>query len=143
MSLTTFFRPRNHPSRRRPPRARLQVERLECRAVPSANIDVSLTPGAEIETNIDLNPVNPQNLVAVSSHVDLSQGPPVDAVAAHFSRDGGRTWGASSPLPLSFQGTTYEFSEDPTVAFDSRGNVYAASIAAQVDFTTFTVVAAA
>jgi hypothetical protein len=103
MSLTTLFRLRNRPSRRRPPRSRLQVERLEDRIVPSANIDVSRTPGTELETNIDLNPVNPQNLVAVSIHLDLGQQPPVDVDVASFSRDGGRTWGASNSLPLSFQ----------------------------------------
>jgi hypothetical protein len=105
------------------------VERLEDRCVPSANIDVSHAPGAEIETNIDLNPVNPQNLVAVAIRL------PGDD-AAYFSRDGGQTWGASSPLPL---GTTRNASSDPTVAFDSRGNVYVAGLAAKVDFAPFTI----
>jgi hypothetical protein len=105
--------------------------------VPSANIDVSHTAGIELETNIDLNPVNPQNLVAVAIHGDSKHGP--TANAAYFSRDGGQTWGASSPLPLSFQGTTRNVSDDPTLAFDSRGNVYVADIAAKVDFSTFTI----
>src|SRR5215475_9782289 len=102
MKLTTFLRSRHRLSRRRPLRLRLQVERLEDRNVPSANIDVSLTPGFEVETNIDLNPVNPQNLVATAIHANFGAFPPF-AAGAYFSRDGGRTWGASSPLPLSFQ----------------------------------------
>jgi BNR/Asp-box repeat protein len=126
MSLTTFFRPRNHASRQRPPRSRLQVERLEDRAVPSANIDISHTSGFDIETNIDLNPVNPQNLVATAIHANFNGFFPPFADGAYFSRDGGRTWSASSPLPLSFQGVDYPTSVDPTVAFDSRGNVYVA-----------------
>jgi hypothetical protein len=108
------------------------VERLEDRCVPSANIDVSHAPGAEVETNIDLNPVNPQNLVAAA--IGRLSG-----VAAYFSRDGGQTWDASNPLPLSFQGTTRNASSDPTVAFDSRGNVYVADVAAKVDFSAFTI----
>jgi hypothetical protein len=113
------------------------VERLEDRAVPSANIDISQSPGFEVETNIDLNPVNPQNLVAVAVHGARPRTPTADA--AYFSRDGGQTWGASSPLPLSFQGTTRNVSIDPTVAFDSRGNVYVAQVAAKLDFSTFTI----
>src|SRR5262249_10362148 len=126
MSLLTFVRPRNRPSRQRPPRSHLSVERLEDRCVPSANIDISHTPAAEVETNIDLNPVNPQNLVAVAIAKHLAGD------AAYFSRDGGQTWVASSPLPLSFQGTTRNASSDPTVAFDSRGNVYVADVAAEI-----------
>jgi hypothetical protein len=105
------------------------VERLEDRCVPSANIDISHTSAPEVEANIDLNPVNPQNLVATAIHA------PRDDVA-YFSRDGGQTWGASSPLPL---GTARNASSDPTVAFDSRGNVYVAGVAAKLDFSPFTI----
>jgi hypothetical protein len=132
MSLTTFFRPRKQSSRRRPPRSRLQVERLEDRAVPSANIDISQTPAFDVETNIDLNPVNPQNLVAVAFGANFSAFPPF-AAGAYFSRDGGRTWGASNPLSRSIQGVDFAASADPSVAFDSRGNVYAAYEAANID----------
>src|SRR5262249_41803335 len=86
-----------------------------------------------------LNPVNPQNLVAVAIHSDFSQFPPVNLDAAYFSVDGGRTWSASSPLPMAFQGTTRNATTDPTLAFDSRGNIYVADIAATVDFTTGTI----
>jgi hypothetical protein len=139
MSFTTFFRSRKQRSRRRPPRSHLYVERLEDRAVPSANIDITNGDGVAIETNIDLNPVNPRNLVAVAIHGDPTSGPPADA--AYYSRDGGQTWGASSPLPLLFQGTTYDVSSDPSVAFDSRGNVYVAYIPQNIDFRTSEVLA--
>jgi hypothetical protein len=122
MSLTTFFRPRKQPSRRRPPRSPLQVERLEDRCVPSANIDITNGNGVGIETSIDLNPVNPQNLVAVAIHGDPTSGPPVDA--AYYSRDGGATWNASGPLPSTLAGISFPSSVDPSVAFDSQGNVY-------------------
>src|SRR5262249_22488906 len=93
------------------------------------------------ETNIDLNPVNPQNLVAVATHTNLRRPQPrPEADAAYFSLDGGQTWGASSPLPVSFQGIARDIVGDPSVAFDSRGNVYVAHLAANFDFTarTFT-----
>src|SRR5262249_5295338 len=118
MNLAKFFRSRPK-KRRQPRRARLHVERLECRAVPSAYIDNRHTSTPEVEANIDLNPADPLNLVATAINSRLSD-------TAYFSRDGGSTWGASSPLPLSFQGTTRNASSDPTVAFDSRSNVYVA-----------------
>jgi hypothetical protein len=116
----------------------LQVERLEDRSVPSANIDISLTPGREVETNIDLNPVNPQNLVAAAISNHFSANPPF-AVGAYFSGDGGQTWGASGPLPLSLEGTTFPYASDPGVAFDSRGNAYVSYLPLNIDFTTGTV----
>src|SRR5260221_4228333 len=120
MSLTTFFRPRNQPSRRRLLYSRLQVERLEDRTVPSANIDITNGDGIGVETSIDLNPVNPPNLVTVAIHGDLTSAPPVDA--AYYSRDGGATWNASGLLPMTLAGLNFPVSVDPTVAFDSRGN---------------------
>src|SRR5262245_20869198 len=98
MRIATFFRPRSQPSHRHPPQRRLGRSRLEDRCVPSANIDISHPPGTEAETNTALNPANPQTLVAVAIHAASNQAPPADTV--YFSRDGGRTWGASSPLPL-------------------------------------------
>lgn len=133
MSLKTFFRLGKQPSRQRPPQARLQVERLEDRAVPSANIDISHTFTPEVEANIDLNPANPQNLVATAIHGSFRQNPPPPPSSAFFSRDGGETWSPSSPLPLSIGGIDYRFSGDTTVAFDSSGSVYVSYIAA--DFT--------
>jgi hypothetical protein len=106
----------------------LQVECLEDRSVPSVNIDISHTATPEVEANIDLNPANPQNLVATAIHGSLTQHPPPPA-SAFFSRDGGQTWSASSPLPLSIGGVDYRFSGDATVAFDSSGNVYVSYIA--------------
>jgi hypothetical protein len=130
MSLTMFFRLWNRTSGWRPPRSRLQVERLEDRCVPSVNIDISHTSTPEVEANIDLNPVNPQNLVATAIHGSLSQHPPPPPASAFFSRDSGETWSPSSPLPLSIGGVTYRFSGDATVAFDGSGDVYVSYIAA-------------
>jgi hypothetical protein len=106
------------------------VESLEDRSVPSANIDISHTSTPEVEANIDLNPANPQNLVATTIHGSLSQHPPPPPASAFLSRDGGETWSPSTPLPLSIGGVDYRFSGDATVAFDSSGNVYVSYIAA-------------
>jgi hypothetical protein len=122
MDPAAFLRPRSRPSRRRPLRSHLQVERLEDRAVPSANIDITNGDGVGIETSIDLNPVNPRNLVAVAIHGDPTSGPPVDA--AYYSRDGGATWNASGPLPSTLAGVNFPASVDPSVAFDTQGNAY-------------------
>jgi hypothetical protein len=122
MSLMTYFRSRNQRSRLQPPRARLQVERLEDRAVPSANIDITQGDGIGAETSIDLNPVHPNNLVAVAIHGDITSMPPTDQ--AYYSRDGGATWNASGPLPTTLGGQSFPESLDPTVAFDSQGNAY-------------------
>src|SRR5262249_37333116 len=86
--------------------------------------------------NIDLNPVNPQNLVATAIHVDFSQAS-FTLDAAYFSRDGGQTWGPSSPLPRSIEGHDFVRSADPTVAFDSSGNVYVSYGVANVGNLSF------
>jgi hypothetical protein len=108
----------------------LQVERLEDRSVPSVNIDISQTSTVDEETNIDLNPANPANLVVTASHGNSRQHPP--PASAYFSRDGGQTWNPSSPLPLSVAGIDCRLSGNPSVAFDSSGNVYVCYIAGTI-----------
>jgi hypothetical protein len=113
---------RRSASPKRPTRTRLQVERLESRKLLSANIDVSNLPQIQEETTIDINPVNPLNLVAASNSPNDAK-PESEAVSAYFSKDGGNTWTTTS-LPTKFQGKQFKFNNDPYVAFDSRGNVY-------------------
>ncbi len=92
---------------------------------PPANIDVSNDNHVQQETSIDVNPLNPQNLVAAA--IDSSNGSQNAsgfAVNGYYSRDGGNTWAGSGRLPLDVQGQHFELSADPSVAFDGRGNVY-------------------
>jgi hypothetical protein len=119
VNRSLFFGRQGAASPRRPARTRLQVERLETRELLSANIDVSNQNDAQWETSIDVNPVNPQNLVAASINSNHS------VVRAYYSQDGGNSW-KTSDLPLHVQGQQFPFAADPSVAFDSRGNVYVA-----------------
>src|SRR5262249_36904889 len=77
-----------------------------------------------------------QNLVATAIHVDFSQAS-FTLAAAYLSRDGGQTWAPSSPLPRSIQGHDFVRSGDPTVAFDSSGNVYVSYGVANVGKLSF------
>src|SRR5262249_27887963 len=95
-----------------------------------ANPAFSHRPGVEAETSIALTPSTPQTLAPAATPADSGQAPP--AVAAYFSRDGGRTWGASSPLPLTLAGISFSASGDPGVAFDSRGNAYVSYVSSEV-----------
>ena len=59
MNRSTILGRRRAPSYKRPARTRLQVERLESRAMLSANIDVSNLLQVQEEIAIDINPLNP------------------------------------------------------------------------------------
>jgi hypothetical protein len=119
MKRSSFFYRQLAASSQRHVCTRLQVERLECRELLSANIDVSNDSHVQRETSIDVNPLNSQNLVAAAT--DESNGN-----TAYFSRDGGNTWKTSGLLPLKVEGTKFWFTADPVVAFDTRGSVYVA-----------------
>ena len=92
--------------------------RISSLAVGS-NVDVSNECGPQSETFITINPSNPSNLAAGSNEIFR------DPMRGYFSFDGGATWGAVDlplPTPIGTNGT--DFGSDPSLAFDTQGNVY-------------------
>jgi hypothetical protein len=84
-----------------------------------ANVDVSNECGPQSETFITINPSNPSNLAAGSNEIFRLP------MRGYFSFDGGATWGGVDlplPPPIGTNGT--DFGSDPTLAFDTQGNVY-------------------
>jgi hypothetical protein len=104
----------SRPSKSRLRSRRLELERLEDRVVPSANlvvgpnVDITQLKGNEAETTISINPTNPKNLFEDDTIT----------TAGHYSTDGGVTWKASnmSALPSSLG--------DVQSTWDSFGNLF-------------------
>jgi hypothetical protein len=84
------------------------------------NVDVSNECGPQSETFITLNPNLTSTLAAGSNEIFR------DPMRAYFSSDGGASWGAVDlPLPPPLQGTNdHRFGSDPSLAFDTLGNVF-------------------
>ncbi len=84
------------------------------------NVDVSNECGPQSETYITLNPNRPRMLTAGSNEIFRLP------MRAYFSSDGGRNWsGVDLPLPPPLQGTNdTDFGSDPTLAYDTLGNVF-------------------
>lgn len=85
-----------------------------------SNVDVSNECGPQSETYITLNPANPAVLAAGSNEIFRLP------MRGYFSTDGGTTWGGVDvPLPPPLPGTNgTRFGSDPTLAFDSSGNLF-------------------
>ncbi len=85
-----------------------------------ANVDASNECGPQSETFITLNPANPKTLAAGSNEIFRLP------MRGFFSSDGGKSWGANDlPLPPPLQGTNDTlFGSDPTLAFDTQGNLF-------------------
>ncbi|TME46107.1 MAG: hypothetical protein E6I55_07955 [Chloroflexi bacterium] len=84
-----------------------------------ANVDISNEDGPQSETSIAIDPVHPKYIVAGSNEINRLP------MRGYFSADGGSTWGAVDlPLPPASSTNGVDFGSDPTVAFDTRGNVY-------------------
>lgn len=83
-----------------------------------SNVDVSNECGPQSETYITLNPRQPATLAAGSNEIFR------DPMRGYFSSDGGATWGGVDlPLP-SAKGNGNRFGSDPSLAFDSLGNLF-------------------
>ena len=84
-----------------------------------ANVDVSNECGPQSETYITLNTKNASQLAAGSNEIFR------DPMRGYWSADGGTTWGGVDlPLPPAIGTNGIRFGSDPTLAFDSRGNLY-------------------
>jgi len=84
-----------------------------------ANVDVSNECGPQSETYITLDTTNPKILAAGSNEIFRLP------MRGYFSKDGGKSWGGVDlPLPPPIGANGVDFGSDPTLAFDSRGNVF-------------------
>jgi hypothetical protein len=83
------------------------------------NVDVSNECGPQSETFIALNTMQSRNLAAGSNEIFRLP------MRGYFSLNGGTNWGGVDlPLPPP-QGTNgIDFGSDPTLAFDTRGNLF-------------------
>ena len=82
------------------------------------NVDVSNECGPQSETYITLNPARPKMLAGGSNEIFRLP------MRGYFSADGGSTWGGVDlPLPAP-KGNGLNFGSDPTLAFDSSGNLF-------------------
>lgn len=85
-----------------------------------SNVDLSDECGPQSETFIALNHANSQNLAAGSNEIFR------DPMRGYFSFNGGASWGGVDlPLPPPLSGTNdTRFGSDPSLAFDSLGDVF-------------------
>src|SRR5436190_20093260 len=82
------------------------------------NVDVSNECGPQSETYITINPSAPRTLAAGSNEIFRLP------MRGYFSSDGGTTWGGVDlPLPPA-KGNGLNFGSDPSLAFDTLGNVF-------------------
>src|SRR5205814_1945119 len=94
-----------------------------CAGLPSfkvgPNVDVSNECGPQSETFIALNAAKPKVLAAGSNAIFRLP------MRGYFSSNGGTSWGGVDlPLPPAKSKSGIDFGSDPTLAFDSRGNVF-------------------
>src|SRR6266436_5291882 len=83
------------------------------------NVDASNECGPQSETYITLNPSQPSTLAAGSNEIFR------DPMRGYFSSDSGGTWGGVDlPLPSAQGANGHRFGSDPSLAFDTQGNVF-------------------
>src|SRR5437660_4919268 len=84
-----------------------------------ANVDLSNECGPQSETFITLNPAQPKIMAAGSNEIFRLP------MRGYFSSNGGTNWGGVDlPLPPAQGSNGIDFGSDPTLAFDTRGNVF-------------------
>lgn len=84
-----------------------------------SNVDVSNECGPQSETFITLDTRSPKNLAAGSNEIFRLP------MRGYYSNNSGKSWGAVDlPLPASQGTNSINFGSDPTLAFDTRGNLF-------------------
>jgi len=84
-----------------------------------SNVDVSNECGPQSETFITLNPSRPKVLAAGSNEIFRLP------MRGYFSSNGGTSWGGVDlPLPPPIGANGIDFGSDPTLAFDTSGNLF-------------------
>lgn len=85
----------------------------------SGNVDVSNECGPQSETFITINPNKPKILAAGSNEIFRLP------MRGYYSTNGGGSWGGVDlPLPPAKGANGTDFGSDPTLAFDTQGNVF-------------------
>src|SRR5437660_1042292 len=85
----------------------------------SGNVDVSSECGPQSETFITINQNKPKVLAAGSNEIFRLP------MRGYFSTNGGGSWsGVDLPLPPAKGANGIDFGSDPTLAFDTQGNVF-------------------
>jgi hypothetical protein len=88
-------------------------------AVFGSNVDVSNECGPQSETFITLNTARPKMLAGGSNEIFRLP------MRGYFSSNGGANWGGVDlPLPPAKGTNGVDFGSDPTLAFDTRGNLF-------------------
>src|SRR5713101_5599718 len=83
------------------------------------NVDLSNECGPQSETFITINPNKPKVLAAGSNEIFRLP------MRGYFSTNGGTSWGGVDlPLPPAKGANGIDFGSDPTLAFDTQGNVF-------------------
>ena len=90
-------------------------------------------PDAEVEPWVDVNPVNPQNVVAIYQQDRYSSGAAKGNVSS-ASFDGGQTW-TQVPVPADTvcTGGKYDRATDPWLSFSPNGVLHAMSLVTDAD----------
>src|SRR5437763_6374926 len=89
----------------------------------TSDVDVSNECGPQSETYVTINTANAKNLAGGSNEIFR------DPMRSYSSSDGGKTWiGADIPRPPAIGWNGIRFGSDPTLAFDSQGNLFYGSI---------------
>src|SRR5690242_12147798 len=89
-------------------------------AAVGPNVDVSNECGPQSETYVTVNSSKPKNLAGGSNEIFRLP------MRAYASFDNGASWsGVDAPLPPALNGThDTRFGSDPSLVFDSRGNLF-------------------
>jgi hypothetical protein len=86
--------------------------------LPGSNVDMSNECGPQSETFIAVNPTNGNNVAGGSNEIFRLP------MRGYFSGDAGASWGGVDlPLPAPL-GNGTRFGSDPSLAFDSHGNLF-------------------
>jgi hypothetical protein len=84
-----------------------------------SNVDISNECGPQSETFITINPSQTKMLAAGSNEIFRLP------MRGYFSSNGGKNWGGVDlPLPPAIGTNGIDFGSDPTLAFDTRGNLF-------------------
>ena len=84
-----------------------------------ANVDVSNECGPQSETYITVNASKAKNLAGGSNEIFRLP------MRAYASFDGGSTWtGSDAPLPPAKGSNSLDFGSDPSLVFDTQGNLF-------------------
>src|SRR5204862_5739098 len=83
------------------------------------DVDVSNECGPQSETYVTINTANAKQLAGGSNEIFRLP------MRGYFSGDGGKSWGGVDlPLPPPIGANGIDCGSDPSLAFDTRGNVY-------------------